>query len=346
MTLVSVIVPVYNVESYLSTCVESLLAQTHEDLEVVLVNDGSTDGSGALCDAFAARDSRVRAIHKRNGGLSDARNAGLLSVRGDYTIFVDGDDWVEHETVASMLESAQDNDADVAIAGVVVDHVDAAGELSARDVRLPTFWLNEGDRSEKPGADDIGLIGYAWNKIYRTAHLRSWGLRFDPDVSLVEDVLFNRDVLCATARTTWVDGAYVHYLQRPRPSLGTQAGDDLIELRMRAASAVTDILAHWGFADSATAHVGVVQARITVQGLVLQAASSPHGTGPSAQLLRAKLDSEAGRRLLQVAGSSAYGWPSSHASMFCLRRGWTRPVLAAYQVRRRLISLRQSWSVS
>ena len=93
-TLLSVIVPVYNVEAYLVKCVESILNQTYPNLEVILVDDGSPDGSGAICDTFADKDSRVKVIHKPNGGLSSARNAGLEEASGEYITFVDSDDWI------------------------------------------------------------------------------------------------------------------------------------------------------------------------------------------------------------------------------------------------------------
>lgn len=102
-TLLSVIVPVYNVESYLVRCVDSILAQTYENLEVILVDDGSKDGSGAICDDFAAKDARVKVIHKANGGLSSARNVGLDAAAGEYITFVDSDDWIEPDMYEQML---------------------------------------------------------------------------------------------------------------------------------------------------------------------------------------------------------------------------------------------------
>ena len=92
---ISVIVPVYNVEQYLPRCVESILAQTYENLEILLVDDGAKDGSGAICDAYARQDERVKVIHKENGGLSSARNAGIDASTGEYLSFVDSDDWIE-----------------------------------------------------------------------------------------------------------------------------------------------------------------------------------------------------------------------------------------------------------
>lgn len=104
--MVSIIVPVYNLESYLPRCVESLLGQTCPDVEVILVDDGSTDGSAALCDAYAGKDSRVRVFHKENGGQSSARNVGLDAARGAWLLFVDGDDYLADDAVEQLLKAA------------------------------------------------------------------------------------------------------------------------------------------------------------------------------------------------------------------------------------------------
>lgn len=104
--LISVIVPVYKVEDYLGRCVDSLLSQTYDNLEIILVNDGSPDNSGKICDDYAARDCRIRVIHKENGGLSSARNAGIDIARGEYLGFVDSDDWVDEHTYEWLLDMA------------------------------------------------------------------------------------------------------------------------------------------------------------------------------------------------------------------------------------------------
>jgi len=115
--LLSVIVPVYKVEEYLPRCVESLLNQTYENLEIILVDDGSPDNCGAICDEYAARDGRIRVIHKQNGGLSSARNAGIDVARGDYLGFVDSDDWVDVHTYEWLLGMALEENVKLVCAG-------------------------------------------------------------------------------------------------------------------------------------------------------------------------------------------------------------------------------------
>ena len=111
---VSVVIPVYNVEKYLIRCLESVILQTYRNLEIVLVDDGSTDNSGKICDEYAERDSRIKVIHKENGGLSDARNVGIKSASADYIVFIDSDDYVKNVYVQSLVEIALRYDVDIA----------------------------------------------------------------------------------------------------------------------------------------------------------------------------------------------------------------------------------------
>ena len=115
--LISVIVPVYNADKYLVRCVDSILNQTYSNLEIILVDDGAKDNSGAMCDDFARKDARIRVIHKENGGLSSARNAGIDIAKGEYFGFVDSDDWIEPEMYETMLTLARKNDAELVVAG-------------------------------------------------------------------------------------------------------------------------------------------------------------------------------------------------------------------------------------
>jgi Glycosyltransferases involved in cell wall biogenesis len=116
--LVSVIVPIYNVEAYLQRCVDSILSQTYKNLEIILVDDGSPDECPAICDEYANKDRRVQVIHKKNGGLSDARNAGLKIITGDYLMFVDSDDWLEKTAISDLYKLIVRSNAQLAIGGM------------------------------------------------------------------------------------------------------------------------------------------------------------------------------------------------------------------------------------
>ncbi len=115
--LISVIVPIYKVEKFLGECVESILTQTYTNLEIILVDDGSPDNCGSICDEYAQKDSRIKVIHKQNGGLSDARNAGLIVFKGEYLVFVDSDDFMPKDSIEYMYNLAIKNDADLVIGG-------------------------------------------------------------------------------------------------------------------------------------------------------------------------------------------------------------------------------------
>lgn len=122
--LISLIIPVYNVEQYLTACVDSVLAQTYGNLEIILVDDGSKDASGGMCDALALRDSRIQVIHKTNGGLSDARNKGLAYASGQYVMFIDSDDVVAPDMVTYLYDLIKDTGADIGICDFVHCHPD------------------------------------------------------------------------------------------------------------------------------------------------------------------------------------------------------------------------------
>ena len=114
---VSIVVPVYNVENYISRCINSLIKQSYKNLEIVLVDDGSTDLSAKICDEYKKIDSRIKVIHKKNGGLSDARNFGIDNCTGEYICFVDSDDWIEKEMIKTLIENIVDTKSDIAICG-------------------------------------------------------------------------------------------------------------------------------------------------------------------------------------------------------------------------------------
>ena len=116
---ISVIVPVYNVEDFIERCIESIIMQDYTDIEVILVDDGSTDNSGDMCDMYAKKDTRIRVIHKKNGGLSSARNLALDQMTGDYIFFVDSDDYIYPGTLRELISACMDYDADISCCGYI-----------------------------------------------------------------------------------------------------------------------------------------------------------------------------------------------------------------------------------
>ena len=124
--MISVIVPVYNMEKYLEKCVKSILNQDYKDIELILVDDGSKDSSPAMCDEFAKQDERIKVIHKANGGQGSARNMGLDIAKGDYISFIDSDDWIEPDMYTNLFDIAQENNADLAICEVALNEEDGS----------------------------------------------------------------------------------------------------------------------------------------------------------------------------------------------------------------------------
>lgn len=176
---ISVIIPVYKVEAYLDECLRSVLGQTYPHLEIILVDDGSPDRCGAMCDAWAAKDSRIKVIHKKNGGLSDARNTGLDIATGDYISFVDSDDWIEPQFCETLLAALQKEGADVCACSIRSCFPDRA-ELWG----CPSYAVTTPVETLAMLYRDTAYPVSAWNKLYRR---ELWdGLRF-PVGKLCED---------------------------------------------------------------------------------------------------------------------------------------------------------------
>ena len=174
---ISVIIPVYKVEKYLEKCVESVLAQTYSDLEIILVDDGSPDGCGRLCDGFAARDARVRVIHKSNGGLSSARNAGLDAATGAYIGFVDSDDYIHPAMYEKLHAALVRTGAGVCLCDVI--YVDEEGQVKGKPIPpLPEEVLTPEQMYRRvESAPDYWRYVTAWNRLYRREIVAD-GLRF------------------------------------------------------------------------------------------------------------------------------------------------------------------------
>lgn len=169
MDLISVIVPVYKVEAYLDQCVQSIVDQTYTNLEIILVDDGSPDNCPAMCDAWAQKDSRVKVIHKENGGLSDARNAGLAIATGDYIGFVDSDDWLAIDFYKTLYQTMVACRADLTASGIIWAYEDRL-EADRNTYTKRAYSAQEAMHTLIHGR---GFYAVAWNKLYKAELLRN-----------------------------------------------------------------------------------------------------------------------------------------------------------------------------
>ncbi len=207
MPTVSVVVPVYNTEKWLPDCLESLRRQTYQKFEIILVDDGSTDGSGSLCDEFTSCDWRARVIHQSNKGLSAARNRGSKEATGEYILFLDSDDYLEPDAVEKLASAAFVTNADTVISGFVYsysDHEDKAYHSFGQDVLLDNYAAMEALVSGK-------LPNFAWGKLIRNNLARK---HLFPEGKLFEDHFWTHLIVGDAQRVFWLESALVHYRQR------------------------------------------------------------------------------------------------------------------------------------
>lgn len=204
MPELSIIVPVYKVEKYLPKCIDSILAQTFRDFELILIDDGSPDNCGAICDDYAARDSRIKVIHQENAGVSAARNAGLDIATGTYLGFVDSDDWIEPEMYETMIAAAKEKNVDVVVCDVMVN--DDAGNFENLTINMYDPQMLIQDLFSKPSK----LHGYCVNKLYRRERLSE--CRFLPDIKIWEDLTFMMDFyIVANPSGMHINRDFYHY---------------------------------------------------------------------------------------------------------------------------------------
>lgn len=215
----SFVLPIYKVEAYLPQCVDSILSQTTEDCEIILVDDGSPDGCGAICDRYAEESSLVKVIHKPNGGLSDARNAGMALATGRYVLFVDSDDYIEPGSVEKLLSWIDSTDADVAFLHSRKVYPDSSSEDLGENLI----------RSEILGKSREAVLRFlvkcpkfpasAWGKIYRRAFLLEHDFHFPYDRRLSEDLMYSLDLFLTAEKFDYLDFPYYCYRQNRAGSI-------------------------------------------------------------------------------------------------------------------------------
>lgn len=208
--LLSVIIPIYNVQSYLKRCVDSVINQTHQNLEIILVDDGSPDRCGQICDDYEKTDSRIKVIHKKNGGLSDARNAGLEVATGEWISFIDSDDWIEPTMYTELLDNAHKYGAEISVGGV---NDEIYGNGTTQIVKSTFNGKKEVECLEPVEAMRKHLVGSwaAWDKIYRRELFE--GIRF-PVGEINEDELIMLLLLERCSKIVYTNEVYYHYIRR------------------------------------------------------------------------------------------------------------------------------------
>ncbi len=201
--MISVIIPVYNVEQYLYDCLISVIDQSYFDIEIILVDDGSTDNSGEICNIFASRDERIKVIHKENGGLSSARNAGLDIARGKFIIFVDSDDYLNRDMIEKLYGALELSKAEIACCDYTTlkfnDEIsDNIEVLKQRDAISRLF-------------DDDGFKCFAWNKIYKRSLFSN--IRY-PEGKLFEDITTTYQLFKKVNKIVYIKEKLYYYRQR------------------------------------------------------------------------------------------------------------------------------------
>lgn len=217
---VSVTVPIYRVEKELRRCLDSLINQTLKNIEIILVDDGSPDGCGAICDEYAERDARIKVVHQQNGGSSRVREVGLELSTGEYYTVCDGDDWVESTMYEDMYRKATQEDADIVMCNFYSDYSDG------RSVVSPAYTYT----SQEQYIEDLMLRKTSvstCSKLFRLSTIRHLGIEYTPGVNLGEDALFIFKLLLWPQRIATLNKTLYHY-QR---NIGSESYTNNISLR-------------------------------------------------------------------------------------------------------------------
>ena len=231
--LISIIVPIYNVGEYLDQCIKSIVNQNIEEIEIILVNDGSPDNSKEICEKYAKLDSRIILLNKENGGLVSARKAGLTIAKGKYIGYVDGDDWIEEEMFSEMLQYAMNFDVDIVISGHKEEVNDKVTEILFNNIdegyysfeniqrKVIPFMINTGVFSE------FGIFSYVWNKLFKRDLLMKTQFSVDDNIFMAEDAACTYPSILLSNSIYILKSAKYHYRQRINSMVKTRNSEYL-----------------------------------------------------------------------------------------------------------------------
>ena len=239
--LVSIIVPIFNVEKYLEKCLDTLIGQTYENIEIILIDDGSTDKSAEICDKYALKDKRVRVIHKINGGVSAARNDALQQANGQLIMFVDSDDWINSETCETAVSTMQESGADV----VMWTYISENNGNQSPKIIFGSDTIFEGTNvKEKLHRRLFGLTGEelanpeladslcpVWGKLYKKELILDNNISFVDlsEIGTYEDGVFNIEVFSQVEKAVYLNKCFYHYRKENSSSVTSGYRKDLFE---------------------------------------------------------------------------------------------------------------------
>lgn len=217
--MISVVVPIYNVGKYLAKCIESVSAQTYKNLEIILVNDGSTDDCGNICDDYAKKDQRIKVIHKINGGLSDARNAGIEIAKGQYIGFVDSDDYINANMYERLVNIMKTDNSEIAVCNYSLVYEETEKNIFEKNDFDDNYLLidNKNKLIEYAMKNNYDTFTVAWNKVYLRELFND--IRY-PKGKIHEDVFTTYKLLYKAQKISYTKDAMYYYLQRETSIMG------------------------------------------------------------------------------------------------------------------------------
>lgn len=238
--VVNIIVPVYNAQAYLSRCVDSILSQTYKAFLLLLVDDGSTDASGKLCDDYANKDKRVKVIHKQNGGVSSARNAGIEQTSGGFIIFIDADDFIEPDYLERMLAC----DADLVLGGAIYFGGELPHQFNYPKERIDKECIGEWLHKWLVKSP----VGVPWSKVFKADIIQKYHIRFDEHLRVGEDHVFTHQYLlhCTSLQTTDYAG-YNYYTPISAGPKYLLNADEAMQFHEKVLGGYQAIAAHFHF---------------------------------------------------------------------------------------------------
>lgn len=238
---VSIIVPIYNVKKYLPRCIESITNQTFKDIEIILVDDGSPDNCDQICDEYSLKDDRIRVIHKKNGGVSDARNVGIKECLGEYILMIDSDDWCDNTMVEELYKQIVSDKTDISICGYSIDYTNNNFSVY-KDLGEDTKFCGKDKIADAIyKLDTLGIFNVVWNRLYKTVIIRENNLIFEKESTTGEDLLFNCEYFKCINSISFISKKLYHYMSQDEDTLVSKYRENLYEQVQKSNKARKDL---------------------------------------------------------------------------------------------------------